>query len=132
MEIRSHRDLDVWQAGIALAKGVYSASRSLPKEELFGLTNQMRRAVVSIPVNIAEGSGRQHTKEFIQFLYIARGSLRELETLLLIADDVFQMPAAQELLEQCDPVGRMLSGLINALERRPARKRLSSTQTTNH
>jgi four helix bundle protein len=103
---------------MGLAKDLYRASMSMPKEELFGLTSQLRRAVVSIPTNIAEGSGRQHTNEFIQFLYISRGSLRELETLLIIAGDVYSMPNASVLLEQCDPIGRMLSGLINSLEKR--------------
>ena len=118
MKIQSHRDLEVWQTGIALSKDLYRASMSMPKEELFGLTGQMRRAVVSIPTNIAEGSGRQHTGELIQFLCIARGSLRELETLLLIAEGVYSMPNVPELMQQMDSVGRMLNALITSLERR--------------
>src|SRR5437016_1211850 len=116
MKIQSHRDLEVWQLSMALAKDVYRGSMSMPKEELFGLTSQMRRAVVSIPTNIAEGSGRQHTKELIQFLCIARGSLRELETLLLIAEDVFKMPEVAKMMETMDSVGRMTNALISSLE----------------
>ena len=84
-KIESYKDLIVWQKGIDLVKNVYTITKSFPKEEMFGLTNQMRRASVSIPANIAEGWGRNSTKNYIQFVRISRGSLFELETLLVIA-----------------------------------------------
>jgi four helix bundle protein len=78
--VKSFRDLDVWRLGLDLAEAVYQCTSSFPKHELFGLTAQMRRAAVSIPSNIAEGRARSSTKELLQFLAIARGSLAELET----------------------------------------------------
>jgi four helix bundle protein len=77
---RRHHDLQVWMEGMSLAKDVYAATASFPKEEIYGLTSQMRRAAVSLPSNIAEGAARGSKKEFLQFLVIARGSLMELET----------------------------------------------------
>jgi len=82
MTARRHYDLRVWQDGIALVKTIYALTAKLPREELFGLTSQMRRAAVSVPANIAEGAARSTQKEFIHFLSIARGSLSELDTLL--------------------------------------------------
>ena len=122
MKIQSHRDLEVWQIAMDLAKAVYRSSRAMPKEELFGLTSQIRRAVVSIPTNIAEGSGRQHTAELIQFLCISRGSLRELETLLIIAESEYDFPNVPELMAQMESVGKMLNALISSLERRRTNK----------
>lgn len=79
MRIDSYRDLEVWQKAIALVTEIYRLSRAFPKEEIYGLTSQLRRAAVSVPANIAEGWGRNMTREFIQFLRTARGSLLELE-----------------------------------------------------
>ena len=83
--MKTHRDLDVWKKSVSLVTSIYEITKSFPKEEIYGLTNQIRRAAVSVPSNIAEGSARQGNKEFIQFLYIALGSLTELETQLIIA-----------------------------------------------
>ena len=80
---RSYTELSVWLHSRKLTKRVYELTRQFPKDELFGLTNQLRRAAVSIPSNIAEGCGRQHTRDTLQFLFIARGSLFEVETQLL-------------------------------------------------
>lgn len=80
--MKTHRDLDVWKKSVSLVTSIYEITKSFPKEEIYGLTNQIRRAAVSVPSNIAEGSARQGNKEFIQFLYIALGSLTELETQL--------------------------------------------------
>lgn len=84
MEFRSYRDLKVWQLGMGLTKDVYRLLDKWPSVEKYGLCEQARRAVVSVPANIAEGHGRQTTKEFLRFLAIARGSLAELETYLLL------------------------------------------------
>ena len=81
----THKDLEVWQLSIDLVESVYKVTNSFPKAELYGLTSQMRRAAVSIPSNISEGAARKGNKEYLQFLYIALGSLSELETQLLIS-----------------------------------------------
>jgi four helix bundle protein len=83
--INSYRDLRVWQDSMALAEACYRLTRGFPKDEMFGLTSQIRRSATSIPANIAEGHGRENTRSFIQFLRIAQGSVKELETHLLIA-----------------------------------------------
>ncbi|MDP1545815.1 MAG: four helix bundle protein [Anaerolineales bacterium] len=87
-EIKSYRDLLIWQKGIALVKRIYQETAQFPDTERYGLTNQMRRAAVSIPSNIAEGQARQHSGEFRQFLFIALGSIAELETQILISQDL--------------------------------------------
>lgn len=84
-KLNSYKELIVWQKSIDLVEQIFKITAKFPKSELYGLTSQMRRAVVAIPSNIAEGAGRQHTKEFIQFLAIAEGSATELETQLIIA-----------------------------------------------
>lgn len=91
-EIRTHKDLDVWKNSITPAKELYRLTENFPKEETYGLASQMKRAAVSIPSNIAEGAARNSTKEFIQFLYIALGSLAELETQLLLARELEFIP----------------------------------------
>lgn len=83
--IRSYKDLEIWQEGIELVSTVYKLTSDFPKAELYGLTNQLRRAAVSVPANIAEGYARNHQAELRQFFYVALGSLAELETLVLIA-----------------------------------------------
>jgi len=82
----THKDLDIWKLGIELVEEVYKATAEFPKEEIYGLTNQMRRASVSIPSNISEGAARSSKKEFIKFLYVALGSLAELETQTIISE----------------------------------------------
>src|SRR3990170_5248198 len=88
MPIQSYQDLEVWQRGMAVAEQVYNLTQGFPREEMFGLTSQIRRAAISIPANIAEGWGRMGTKEFQRFLQIAMGSLRELETHLMLSQRV--------------------------------------------
>jgi len=118
--VASYRDLVVWQKAMALVSAVYKLTRAFPNSERFGLTSQIQRAAVSIPSNIAEGQGRLATKEFRQFLGIARGSLKELETHLLISIDLAY--ASPENVDPClgltDEIGRMLNALIKALERK--------------
>lgn len=86
-KIESYKDLIVWQKGIELVNELYAITKKFPKEEIFGLTNQIRRAAVSVAANIAEGWGRNSTKNYIQFLRISRGSLYEIETMLVIANN---------------------------------------------
>lgn len=91
---RRHYQLRVWQDAIALVKAIYGLSHQLPKEELFGLSSQLRRAAVSVAANIAEGAARSSSKEFAHFLTIARGSLSELDTLLIICIEIGYFEAA--------------------------------------
>jgi four helix bundle protein len=115
--IRSHRDLIVWQKAMDLVVAVYRATETFPKAETYGLTSQIRRAVTSIPANIAEGQGRRLTKEFVYFLANARGSLWELDTHLEAAARLgFLSPETHhELQTQLDEVGRMLNGLMRSV-----------------
>lgn len=115
--VRSYRDLLVWQKAMELVKQVYQMVARFPVHERFGLSDQMRRAAVSIPSNIAEGQSRQHTTEFRHFLYIALGSLAELETQALIAHDVAYLPAEelQAIEALISEVRRMIHGLIRQL-----------------
>ena len=119
--IKTFRDLLVWQKGMELVTRVYEVWRGFPKEELYGLTSQMRRCAVSIPSNIAEGHGRKSTKEFIHFLNIATGSLYELETQLEIARNLGYLKDANtftRLHENCRELERMMTSLIRKLKER--------------
>lgn len=120
--ITSYRDLVVWQRAMELVSAAYKLTRTFPGSERFGLTSQIQRSAVSIPSNIAEGQGRLATKEFRQFLGVARGSLRELETQLLLSADLryAQRTEVDACLALADEVGRMLTALIKALERKQA------------
>ena len=110
-------DLRVWQEAMQLVEAVYRETKSLPKDELYGLTNQMRRAAVSIPSNIAEGKGMRTDAEFARFLFHARGSLMELQTQIMIARQLryWKEQVATGLLSHAETVGRGLAGLINAV-----------------
>jgi len=114
---RGYQDLQVWHKAIALAESVYRATSNFPRDEIYGLTSQMRRASVSIASNIAEGSARNGTKEFMQFLGIALGSTAELKTQLYIAARLLyiEKQAFEALLEQSGEVERMLNGLLKSL-----------------
>ncbi|MBI2679066.1 MAG: four helix bundle protein [Candidatus Koribacter versatilis] len=113
----SFRDLRVWQESMKRVFAVYRDTKGFPKDELYGLVRQMRRAAVSIPSNIAEGKGMRTDPEFARFLFHARGSLMELQTHVLIAKELryLQEPAADALMAQCEAVGRALAGLINSM-----------------
>jgi four helix bundle protein len=117
-KINSYRDLKVWQHGMDIAESCYRLTRLFPKEELYGLTSQTRRAAVSIPANIAEGHGRDTRREYIKSLRVAQGSLKELETHLLLAArvEVTTNPAVEPHLDRCDEIGKMLRALIRALQ----------------
>ena len=121
-DINDYRDLEVWQLGRSLAKEIYLLTRKFPEEERYGLTSQMRRAAVSIPSNTAEGWGRHYTAEFIQFLRKANGSRTELETQLILSQDLeFASPQAVEpLLEKANLIGKKLLNLERSLKKRMA------------
>lgn len=112
----NHKNLEVWKEAITLAKHVYSFAVQLPMEEKFGLTLQLKRSAVSIGSNIAEGSARKTDKEFINFLSIARGSLAELETQLILAKQLFDLDS-DTLSDRIEVVGKLLNGLINYLKK---------------
>ncbi|KQY19438.1 four helix bundle protein [Rhizobium sp. Root483D2] len=118
-KISSYRDLKVWQLAIDISVASYEVTQSLPREELYGLTSQIRRSVSSVAANIAEGYGRENRGSFVQFLRIAQGSLKELETHLIIAGRVglIQPIVLSELLERCDENGKMLGALIRTVQR---------------
>jgi len=118
---QNYRDLIAWQKAMDLVESVYSATAAFPADERFGLTSQIRRAVVSVPSNIAEGQARRSRSEFIHFLSVAHGSLREVETQLLIAMRLRYLDntAGEVVLAVSDEVGRLISGLARSLERSP-------------
>jgi four helix bundle protein len=116
-KINSYRDLLVWQQAMELAATVYRTTRVWPREELYGLTSQARRAATSVPANIAEGYGRENPRSYVQFLKIAQGSLKELETHLLIAQriEIAQTASVEPLLAQCESVGKLLRLLMRKI-----------------
>ena len=116
-ELKSYQDLEVWKKSIELAEMVYRVSGQFPPEERFGITSQVRRASVSVAANIAEGAERPGTREFLQFLGIAGGSLAETETFLILARRLGMAPpeAIAPLLHQAGEIGRMLNGLKRSL-----------------
>ncbi|MEZ5764838.1 MAG: four helix bundle protein [Xanthobacteraceae bacterium] len=121
--INSYRDLRVWQDAMTLAEACYRLTHAFPREELFGLTSQIRRAAASIPANIAEGHGRDNTGTFVQHLRVAQGSLKELETHLLLSERVgfLARENAQAVLANCDGLGRMMRALIRSLQEKTSK-----------
>ena len=119
MAIESYRDLRVWREAMDLAEACYRLTAKFPRDELFGMTAQIRRASVSIPVNIAEGYGRNSKGAYGQFLKVAQGSLKELETHLLLVERVglATNDVTAPILASCDSLGRMLRSLIRSVER---------------
>jgi four helix bundle protein len=118
--MKDHKELMVWQRAVELVTEIYKVTRAFPDEEKFGLTSQARRAVTSIPANIAEGWGRGSTKEYVQFLIVARGSLLELETHLIVSRNLgfLKQIDLEKLQRRLDEVGRMLNSLIRSLRSR--------------
>ena len=116
--MKDHKDLDVWKSAIDLVMGIYEATALFPREELFGLITQMRRAAVSIPSNISEGAARQTGKEFIQFLFIALGSASELETQLIIANklNLFDKSIYPDLENDIKSIRILILGLVRSLK----------------
>jgi four helix bundle protein len=120
--VSSYRDLRVWQQAMVLAENCYCLTGDFPKEEKFGMSAQIRRAAVSVPANIAEGHGREQTKSFVQFLRVAQGSLKEVETHLILSQRVGLADRSRidPLLSECEGLGKMLRTYIRALQRRVA------------
>jgi four helix bundle protein len=118
-KINSYRDLLVWQKGMELVKVIYSVSRTFPGDEKFGLTSQLRRSCISVPSNIAEGQARKSTQEFIHFLSIAKGSLAEVDTQVLLAFEFnyLNQDEYDEIANHIDELQRMLFRLMEKLEK---------------
>jgi len=110
-EVKTHKDLDVWKKSMTLVSDVYKYTQSFPTEEKYGIVSQMRRSAVSIPSNIAEGSARNSTKEFVQFLYVSLGSIAELDTQIEIADRL-GYKTKSSIYSLIEDVRKMILGLI--------------------
>ena len=130
--VSSYRDLIAWQKSMRLVENIYLITQDFPKTEQFGLTSQMRRAVISIPSNLAEGSSRRSTHEFIRFINIATGSLAELETQLTAAKllGFVSQETEQSAIAQCNEISRILQGLHDSLQSRLT-ARLSTLDSDN-
>ena len=116
--LKNYKELKVWEKAYKLCLDIYTVTKRFPKEEIYGLTSQIRRSAVSIPSNIAEGYGRKTTSEYVRFLYIAYGSVCELETQTMLSGDLDYMKKEklQELREELGDVERMLKAMIKSLE----------------
>lgn len=116
--LRTHKDLDVWKKSIDFVTKIYSLTKGFPKEEMYGIIGQLRRASVSIPSNIAEGSGRRGKQEFKQFLYIALASASEIDTQLIISLNLQYIDEAnyEKLNSELETISKMLQGLIKSIE----------------
>ncbi len=117
---KSYRDLEVWQRSMQLAKRIYQVTRSFPNDERFGLTNQLRRASVSVPSNLAEGHARFGAGEFSRFISIAMGSVAEIETQILLSTELgyLRTELSSELMTDLETIGKMLRGLAKAISKR--------------
>ena len=117
-EYKTFKELEVWIKSRAFVKEIYILTKDFPKEEVYGLSSQMRRSAVSVPSNFAEGYGRQYKKESLQFFHIARGSLYELETQLFIAADLLYLKDSKltQMILQLDECKKLLSGLMKYFE----------------
>jgi four helix bundle protein len=116
--MKNYKELDVWINSKKLVKDTYLMTKGFPKEELYGITSQIRRSAVSVPANIAEGHGRNHSKDSIQFFHISRGSLYELETLIILATDLEYLSEtnSKQLLSNIETCRKLLNGLIRYFE----------------
>jgi len=131
MSKSSYKDLIAWQKGMVLVKSIYDATDGFPAHEMYGLVSQLRRAAVSVPSNIAEGKAHYSNRDFVRSLRHARGSLAEIETQVLIAEQRMYMASekAARLSQQLDELGRILSGLINSLSEEPLGTKDSGLRT---
>jgi four helix bundle protein len=112
--MKTHKDLNVWQESIKLVTLIYEKTKTFPKDELFALTSQIKRSAISIPSNISEGAARESNKEFLRFLFIAQGSISELDTQLLIAHNLSFLSKEDyiQIDEKLTEIRKMLAGLI--------------------
>ena len=119
-KIDSYRDLEVWKQTKDLVRDIYQLTKTFPKEEHFGLTNQIKRAAISIPSNIAEGCGRNHVKDSIQFFFVSRGSLYEVETQIILAHDLghISLKDHEVILSKITLCKKLLNGFINYFQSR--------------
>ncbi len=131
MSKSGYKDLIAWKKGMELVAAIYDATDGFPSHEMYGLVSQLRRAAVSVPSNIAEGKAHYSNRDFVRFLRHARGSLAEIETQILIAEQRKYLEAekAAQFSQQLDELGRILSGLINSLGETPLRTRDSGLRT---
>lgn len=120
MKISTYKDLIAWQKSMVLVTSIYSVTATLPEQEKFGIISQLNRAVVSGPCNIAEGWGRESSKNYLQFLKISRGSLIETETLVLIAKNLnyLKEEKIKSVLNKIEEVGKILQGLIKSIQQK--------------
>ncbi len=123
-EVKSYIELEVWKKARALSKEIYLVSANFPSEEKFGLTTQIRRAAVSVPSNIAEGCGRNHSKDSIQFFFVARGSIYEIETQLYIAFDLgfINETSLANLISKLETTRKLLHGFIKYYQQLPQKQ----------
>jgi four helix bundle protein len=117
VEVKTYKDLIAWQKSIVLVTEIYALTRTFPADEKFGLTSQLNRAAVSVPSNIAEGWGRETSKNFLQFLRNSRGSVMEIQTQLIIAKNLgfVDEHSYQKLMDKSEEVGKILQGLIKSI-----------------
>ena len=117
--VKDYKDLKVWQKSMELVKEIYLITKDLPKDEQYGLISQMRRCAISIPSNISEGKARQHLNEYIQFLFISLGSCAELETQIIISQELgyINKETERKILEKIDHIVRMLRNLIKGIKK---------------
>ncbi|MCK4921382.1 MAG: four helix bundle protein [Bacteroidales bacterium] len=113
--IKSHKDLDIWKRSIVLVTEIYKFTKEFPSDEKYGLTNQLRRAAISVPSNIAEGAARKSSKEFVQFLHIALGSLSEIDTQIIIAKNLNYLQNVELYLKEIKSLKLMTRGLIRKI-----------------
>ena len=118
--MKPHKNLNAWLKSFDFVKEIYSVTKKFPDEERYGLISQIKRAAVSVPVNIAEGAARKSGKEFTHFLHIALGSLTELDTLLLLSFELkfINKEDADMLIEKLDVIGKLIYGLIKSIEKK--------------
>jgi four helix bundle protein len=131
-KIHSYRDLDVWQQSRLLVKYIYQLTKKFPKEEQFGLITQLRRAAVSVPSNLAEGCGRNHFKDSVQFFFISRGSLYEIETQLILANDLEIMSEEElkQVIDQVTKCKKLLNGFINYFQQKASNNQPTTINET--
>ena len=114
--MKTHKDLDIWEKGIDLVTDIYKITRKFPKEEIYGLTSQMRKSAISYPSNIAEGAAKNTKSDYIRFIYISLGSLSELETQVIISKNLGFIPDVNDLLKEIEILRKMTLNFIKHLK----------------